>query len=33
LQANVLYIVLAFLVINLLADLAYALVDPRIRYE
>lgn len=33
LQANVLYIVLAFLLINLLADLAYALVDPRIRYE
>jgi len=33
LQANVLYIVLAFLVINVLADLAYALVDPRIRYE
>jgi peptide/nickel transport system permease protein len=33
LQADVLYIVVAFLIINLLADLAYALVDPRIRYE
>jgi peptide/nickel transport system permease protein len=33
LQADVLYIVLAFLLINLLADLAYAFVDPRIRYE
>ena len=33
LQADVLYIVLAFLIINLLADLAYAFVDPRIRYE
>ncbi len=33
LQADVLYIVVAFLIINLLADLAYAFVDPRIRYE
>lgn len=33
LQAAVLYLVVAFLFINLLADLAYAFVDPRIRYE
>jgi peptide/nickel transport system permease protein len=33
LQANVLYIVLAFMIINLLTDLTYALFDPRIHYE
>lgn len=33
LQANVLFIVLAFMVVNLLTDLTYALIDPRIRYE
>ncbi|MBS1252916.1 MAG: Glutathione transport system permease protein GsiC [Anaerolineales bacterium] len=32
LQADVLYIVLAFMLINLLTDLVYGLVDPRIRY-
>jgi len=32
LQADVLYIVLAFMVINLLTDLAYGFIDPRIRY-
>jgi peptide/nickel transport system permease protein len=32
LQADVLYIVLAFMAINLLTDVAYAAVDPRIRY-
>ena len=33
LQANVLYIIVGFLTINLLVDLAYSIVDPRIRYE
>jgi peptide/nickel transport system permease protein len=33
LQANVLYIVLAFMLINLLTDLTYAFFDPRIQYE
>ena len=33
LQASVMFIVLAFLVVNLLTDLTYGLVDPRIRYE
>jgi peptide/nickel transport system permease protein len=33
LQADVLYIVMAFMAINLLTDVAYAAVDPRIRYE
>lgn len=33
LQANVMFIVLAFLVVNLLTDLTYAFIDPRIRYE
>lgn len=33
LQANVLYIVLAFLLVSWLTDLTYSLVDPRIRYE
>jgi peptide/nickel transport system permease protein len=32
LQADVLYIVLAFMVINLLTDLSYGFIDPRIRY-
>jgi peptide/nickel transport system permease protein len=32
LQADVLYIVLAFMLVNLLTDLAYGFVDPRIRY-
>jgi peptide/nickel transport system permease protein len=33
LQADVLYIVLTFMVINLLTDLTYGFIDPRIRYE
>ena len=33
LQANVLYIVLAFMIINLLTDLTYAFFDPRIHYN
>lgn len=33
LQADVLYIVLAFMVINLLTDLAYGFIDPRIHYD
>ncbi len=33
LQANVLFIVLAFLMVNLLADLTYGWLDPRIRYD
>jgi peptide/nickel transport system permease protein len=33
LQADVLYIVLAFMVINLITDLTYGLIDPRIRYQ
>ena len=33
LQANVLYIVLAFMLINLLTDLTYAFFDPRIHYN
>ncbi len=32
LQADVLFIVLAFLVVNLLTDLAYGWIDPRIRH-
>jgi peptide/nickel transport system permease protein len=32
LQADVLYIVLAFMIVNLLTDLTYALIDPRIHY-
>ena len=31
LQATVVYIVLAFMLINLVTDLAYAFIDPRIR--
>lgn len=33
LQANVLLIVFAFLFVNLLTDLTYGLLDPRIRYD
>jgi peptide/nickel transport system permease protein len=33
LQATVLFIVFAFLVVNLITDLTYGLLDPRIRYE
>lgn len=33
LQANVLFLALVFLVINLLVDLIYARLDPRIRYS
>ena len=33
LQANVLLIVLAFLLVNLLTDLTYGWLDPRIRYD
>jgi peptide/nickel transport system permease protein len=33
LQADVLYIVLAFMLINLLTDVSYAFIDPRIRYQ
>ena len=33
LQANVLFIVIAFLLVNLLADLTYGWLDPRIRFE
>jgi peptide/nickel transport system permease protein len=33
LQANVLFIVVAFLVFNLLTDLSYGFFDPRIRYD
>jgi peptide/nickel transport system permease protein len=32
LQGNVLFIAAAFLIINLLVDLSYAVLDPRIRY-
>jgi len=32
LQADVLYIVLAFMIVNLLTDLTYGFIDPRIRY-
>jgi peptide/nickel transport system permease protein len=31
-QGTILFVVVAFVVINLLTDLAYALLDPRIRY-
>ena len=33
LQASVMFIVLSFLLVNLLIDLTYGLIDPRIRYE
>jgi peptide/nickel transport system permease protein len=32
-QGAVLFIALNFVVVNLLTDLAYAWVDPRVRYE
>jgi len=32
-QGTILFVALNFVLINLLVDLAYALVDPRIRYE
>lgn len=32
LQANVMFIVLAFLLVNLITDLTYGFLDPRIRY-
>ncbi|PYM60726.1 MAG: ABC transporter permease [Candidatus Rokuibacteriota bacterium] len=32
-QGTILFVVLAFVVINLLTDLVYALLDPRIRYS
>jgi len=33
LQASVMFIVIAFLIVNLLTDLAYGFIDPRIRYS
>jgi peptide/nickel transport system permease protein len=33
LQADVLYIVMAFMVINLVTDLTYGIIDPRIHYQ
>ena len=33
LQANVLFIVLAFMMVNLVTDLTYGLLDPRIRFD
>lgn len=33
LQASVMFIVVAFLFVNLLTDLAYGFIDPRIRYS
>ena len=33
LQASVMFIVLAFLIVNLLTDLAYGVINPRIRYD
>jgi peptide/nickel transport system permease protein len=32
-QGTILFVVSAFVVINLLTDLAYAFLDPRIRYS
>jgi peptide/nickel transport system permease protein len=32
LQANVMFIVIAFLLVNLLTDLSYGMLDPRIRH-
>ena len=32
LQGTVVYIALVFVVVNLVVDLSYALIDPRIRY-
>ena len=33
LQASVMFIVFAFLIVNLITDLAYGFIDPRIRYS
>ncbi len=33
LQISVMFIVISFMLVNLLTDLTYALIDPRIRYE
>lgn len=33
LQANVLYLLMVFLLINLVVDICYAWIDPRIRYQ
>jgi ABC-type dipeptide/oligopeptide/nickel transport system permease component len=32
-QGAILFVVLAFALINLLTDLVYAILDPRIRYS
>lgn len=32
LQGTVMYIALVFVVVNLIVDLSYAFIDPRIRY-
>jgi len=32
-QGTILFVVVAFVVINLVTDLAYAVLDPRIRYS
>ena len=32
LQGTVVYIALVFVIVNLVVDLSYALIDPRIRY-
>ncbi len=32
-QGSILFVALNFVLINLLVDVVYALVDPRIRYE
>jgi peptide/nickel transport system permease protein len=33
LQANILYLLLIFVIMNLLVDLSYGWLDPRIRYR
>jgi len=33
LQASVMFIVMAFLLVNLITDLTYGIIDPRIRYD
>ena len=33
LQGGILFIVFVFVVVNLLVDLGYSLIDPRIRYQ
>jgi ABC-type dipeptide/oligopeptide/nickel transport system permease component len=32
-QGTVMFLVVAFVLINLLTDLAYGVIDPRIRYD